>query len=91
MSFLFIAMSNQRKQLEAQKKSRRRIRRKRRIRLKSKVDQEQDLLLEELQQENEELQLCLGSLVQTLVKKGVLTEGEIEQIIESASEVENDE
>jgi len=54
-------------------------------------DQEQNLLLEKLQKENEQIQLCLGSLVQTLVDKGVLTQDDLGRIIESAADVEENE
>ena len=75
-SMLLIHALQEQRALEKSRRARRRVRRRRRTRIKNQIDQDQDKLIAELQEENEQLQLCLGALVQLLVDRNVLSKGD---------------
>jgi hypothetical protein len=81
-----VVMASQNASLLDQKKARSKRRRNRHLKIKSKVDTEQDALLEELQLENDQLQLCLGGLIQILIDKEILSREELEGIATLASD-----
>ena len=54
----------------------------RELRSSRNIDASQDAAIVQLQKENEQLEFCVAALVNTLERKGVLTHGEVQQLVE---------
>lgn len=46
------------------------------------IDASQDRAIRQLQEENEQMALCLGALVQVMVRKNLLTQAERENLVQ---------
>ena len=46
------------------------------------LDKSQDKAIQQLQRENEQLELCLAALAKTLEKKGILSSGELKNLVD---------
>jgi hypothetical protein len=80
-TLLLLTILEQQREVENSRRKRKRVRRRRRSRVKNQVDMDQDKLIAELQDENEQLQLCVGALVEVLVSKKVIDSADIDHML----------
>ncbi len=92
-SLLLLSLQQQRQHEQDRLKKRRlRRRRRRRVIVKNQIDQDQDKLIADLQEENEQLQICLGAVIELLVERKILTLGDKVGLLEMLREdVDEDE
>ncbi len=46
-----------------------------------KLDENQEVAIQQLQKENEQLQLCVSALVKVLQKRSIVSEGEVKNLV----------